>query len=167
MENVVTSGEGRDEKAKRQGPRRAGADGLFFTEVNGAIVKFSEPTPKGERVLDKAGWTPAGDYVLIQLLRHSSQSVGLDETVDLATEGTEVFRAFKSDRIFRFTLNRHGFEWGVGQDPGARTSRRRAMCRTTRSSSWNVKAMTWTSHRRMSSISAAPAPNTCGPKRSS
>jgi Multiubiquitin len=117
MENVVTSGEGRDEKAKRQGPRRAGADGLFFTEVNGAIVKFSEPTPKGERVLDKAGCTPAGDYVLIQLLRHSSQSVGLDETVDLATEGTELFRAFKSDRIFRFTLNGHGFEWGVAKIP--------------------------------------------------
>jgi hypothetical protein len=117
MENVVTGGEGRDDKAKGYGPRRAGADGLFFTEVNGAIVRFAEPTPTGERVLDKAGCTPAGDFVLIQLLRHSSQSVGLDETVDLAIKGTEVFRAFKSDRIFRFTLNGHGFEWGVAKIP--------------------------------------------------
>jgi hypothetical protein len=117
MENVATGGEGRDDQAKRHGPRRPGADGLFFTEVNGAIVKFSEPTPNGERVLDKAGCTPVGDFVLIQLLRHSSQSVGLDETVDLAMEGTEVFRAFKSDRIFRFTLNDHGFEWGIAKIP--------------------------------------------------
>jgi Multiubiquitin len=117
MENVVTGGEGRDDKAKGHGPRRPGADGLFFTEVNGAVVKFSEPTPRGERVLDKAACRPAGDFVLIQLLRHSCRSVGLDETVDLAMEGTEVFRAFKSDRIFRFTLNGHGFEWGVAKLP--------------------------------------------------
>jgi len=117
MENVVPGGEGRDEKAKRHGSRGPGADGQFFTEVNGEIVKFSELAPKGERVLDKAGCTPAGDYVLIQLLRHSSRSVGLDEAVDLAVEGTEVFRAFKSDRIFRFTLNGHGFEWGLAKIP--------------------------------------------------
>lgn len=117
MENVVTGGEGRDEEAKHHGPRGPGADGQFFTEVNGAMVKFSEPTPKGERVLDKAGCTPAVDYLLIQLLRHSSQSMGLDETVDLAMEGTEVFRAFKSDRIFRFTLNGHGFDWGAAKIP--------------------------------------------------
>ncbi|ATQ68964.1 MULTISPECIES: multiubiquitin domain-containing protein [Methylosinus] len=117
MENMVSSGQSRNEKANCQVSRRPGADGLFFTEVNGTIVKFSVPTPKGERVLDKAGCMPAGDYVLIQLLRHSSQSVGLDETVDLAVEGAEEFRAFKSDRIFRFTLNGHGFEWGVANIP--------------------------------------------------
>jgi hypothetical protein len=31
--------------------------------------------------------------------------------------GTEAFRAFKSDRIFRFTLNDHGFEWGADKIP--------------------------------------------------
>jgi hypothetical protein len=55
--------------------------------------------------------------VLIQLLRHSSRSVGLDEKVDLGAAGTEEFRAFKSDRIFRFTLNDHGYEWGVDKIP--------------------------------------------------
>jgi hypothetical protein len=37
--------------------------------------------------------------VLIQLLRHSSRSIGLDKTVDLGAGGTEEFRAFKSDRV--------------------------------------------------------------------
>ena len=85
--------------------------------MNGVTVKFSDRTPKGEHILDKAGLKPAGDYALIQLMRHSSRSIGLDETVDLRAEGTEVFRAFKSDRIFRFTLNGHGYEWGVDKIP--------------------------------------------------
>ncbi len=115
MENVVTGGE--SHQTQPQASRGPGPDGQFFTHVNGATVTFKEPTPKGEHILDKSGLKPAGDYVLIQLLRHSSRSVGLDETVDLRMEGTEEFRAFKSDRIFRFTLNGHGYEWGVSAIP--------------------------------------------------
>jgi hypothetical protein len=78
------------------GVRAPGADGQFFTTVNEVTVKFSAPTPKGEHILHKAGLEPAGDYALIQLMRHSSRSVGLDDKVDLRAEGTEVFRAFKT-----------------------------------------------------------------------
>jgi Multiubiquitin len=117
MENVVTGGQGRDDGVKGQRGRGPDAEGHFSTTVNGVTVKFSEAMPKGEHVLDKADLEPASDYVLIQLLTHSSRSVGLDETVDLRAEGTEVFRAFKSDRIFRFTNNGHGFEWGVDKIP--------------------------------------------------
>jgi hypothetical protein len=118
MENAITGGEGRDDNVKGyQGARTPGADGQFFTTVNETAVRFSEPTPNGEHILDKAGLKPAGDYALIQLMRHSSQSVGLDETVDLRVEGTEVFRAFKTAEIFRFTLNGHGYEWGAEKVP--------------------------------------------------
>ncbi|MBS0249262.1 MAG: multiubiquitin domain-containing protein [Proteobacteria bacterium] len=116
MENVGMSGQtGRESVKGGHETRGPGADGKFFTTVNGETVKFADQTPKGEAILDKAGLKPAGDYVLIQLLRHSSRSVGLDETVDLGAAGTEEFRAFKSDRIFRFTFNGHGYEWGVDQ----------------------------------------------------
>lgn len=115
MENVVTGGESRQTPA--QASRHPDPDGQFFTLVNSVTVTFEEPTPKGDHILDKAGLRSAGDYVLIQLLRHSSQSVGLDETVDLRLEGTEEFRAFKSDRILRFTLNSHGYEWGIDTIP--------------------------------------------------
>jgi hypothetical protein len=117
MENAVTRGQGRDDDVKLLATRHPGPDGQFFTTVNGATVKFAGQTPKGERVIDKAGLKPVSEYVLIQLMRHSSRSVGLDETVDLRAEGTEEFRAFKSDRIFRFTLNGHGYEWGVDKIP--------------------------------------------------
>lgn len=118
MENVVTGGEGRDISGKGQEAARApGLDGQFFTSVNGEMVKFANPEPKGAHILDKAGLKPAEDYALIQLLRRSSRSIGLDDTVDLRSAGTEEFRAFKSDRIFRFTLNGHGYEWGADKLP--------------------------------------------------
>jgi hypothetical protein len=118
MENVVTGGQGRDDNVKGQPePRAPGAGGKFFTTVNDMTVKFSDPTPKGERILERAGLTPVGDHALIQLMRHSSRSVGLDETVDLRAPGTEIVRAFKTDLIFRFTLNGHGYEWGVDKIP--------------------------------------------------
>lgn len=91
------------------------ADGSFATTVNGVAVKFAKPEPTGGRVLEKAGFDPVNDHVLILFTRHGSRSIGLDETVNLALAGTEVFRAFKSDRIFRFTLNGYGFEWGVAK----------------------------------------------------
>jgi len=114
MENAVTGGEGRDVGGEGQnGWRSPGQDGQFFTTVNGMTVKFTNPVPKGEHILDKAGFHPTGDFALIQLLGHSSRSIGLDDEVDLRAAGTEEFRAFKTDRIYRFTLNGHGFEWGA------------------------------------------------------
>jgi hypothetical protein len=111
MEQIATDGE----KPTGSGPHQVGAKGPFFAEVNGTVIEFSESSPSGEQVLKRAGCVPEGDYVLIQLLRHSSQSLGLNETVDLAMKGTEPFRAFKSDRIFCFTLDGHGFEWGEAE----------------------------------------------------
>lgn len=95
--------------------RAPDADGSFATTVNGVAVKFAKPDPTGGRVLEKAGFNPVNDHVLILFTRRGSRSIGLDETVNLAMAGTEVFRAFKSDRIFRFTLNGYGFEWGVAK----------------------------------------------------
>ncbi|MDF0523313.1 multiubiquitin domain-containing protein [Bradyrhizobium yuanmingense] len=113
MKTVDAGGQRRDENAQHTAARRTGSDGKFFTKVNGVEVKFSDASPKGERILDRAGFQPVSMHVLIQLMRHSSRSIGLDETVDLSAPGTEDFRAFKSDRIFRFVLNDHGFEWGI------------------------------------------------------
>lgn len=109
MQTEVTGGQGRDEAAAR----RPNPDGTYSTTVNGAAVISMEPTPTGAHILDKADLKPVTDYILIQLLGNSSRSIELDETVDLRAPGTEAFRAFKSDRIFRFTLNDHGFDWGA------------------------------------------------------
>lgn len=112
MQDEVTSGHGREEHIGGQAARRPDPDGKFFTTVNGAEVKFSDAKTSGAHILDRADLRPISEHVLIQLMGNSSRSISLDETVDLRTPGTEAFRAFRSDRIFRFTLNGHGFEWG-------------------------------------------------------
>jgi hypothetical protein len=113
METALTGGQGRDHHVETEAARRPGPDGMFFTTVNNTTVKFSDATPAGERILDKAGFKPAGDFVLIQLMGRGTRSIGLDETVNLTAPGTEAFRAFQNDRIFRFTLDDHGYEWGA------------------------------------------------------
>lgn len=113
MENVVTGGEDRQMTVQSQTSRGPGPDGLYVAVINGSAVKFESKTPTGQHILDKADLRPAGDFVLIQLLGHSTRSVGLDDTVDLGVSGNETFQSFKSDRIFCFTLNDHGYEWGA------------------------------------------------------
>jgi hypothetical protein len=71
--------------------------------------------PVGGQILAEAGFNPADEHVLVQILDHGSQSIGLDERVDLREPGKEVFRAFRSDRVFRLTIDGRGYEWGAGE----------------------------------------------------
>lgn len=113
MENAVTGGQGRDDNIEAQAARGPGPDGKFSITINDIVLKFSKSEPTGERMLEKGDFKPAGEFVLIQLMRRGTRSIGLAETVDLTNRGTEAFRAFKSDRIFRFIMDEHGFEWGA------------------------------------------------------
>ena len=92
-----------------------GDDGKFVISVDDVQLQLAEPVLDGERILDEAGFQSAEDYVLIQLLLPGTRSVGLDESVDLRQKGSRVFRAFKSDRIFLFTVDGVGYEWGVAK----------------------------------------------------
>jgi hypothetical protein len=112
MENVETGGQGRDDNIDAAAARGIGPDGQFLAKVNEIEVRFPDPIQEGAHILGKAGFVPPGDHVLIQLRLHSTFSIGLDEQVDLREPGTDTFRAFKSDRIFRFTLDEHGYDWG-------------------------------------------------------
>ena len=96
---------------------RDGNDGKCVISVDDDQLEIAEPVLDGGRILDRARLRPAEDYVLIQLLLPGTRSVGLDEAVDLRQEGSRAFRAFKSDRIFRFTVDDVGYEWGVAKIP--------------------------------------------------
>ena len=82
------------------GVRPGVGGGEFVISVNGVEAKFADPVPDGGQILGESGFLPAADHVLIQLLRHGTRSIGLDESVDLRQKGTEAFRAFKSDPRF-------------------------------------------------------------------
>ena len=66
MEKEVATRESRPGAVQAEAVRGPGPDGQFFTLINGVTVKFKEPTPQGEHILDKAGLKPPDDYVLIQ-----------------------------------------------------------------------------------------------------
>jgi hypothetical protein len=87
--------------------------GVFSVSVNDRPLQLDDPKPAARQVLVAAGFNPADECVLIQVLRDSTRSVALDETIDLRGPDKEVFWAFKMDRVFRFTLDGRGFEWGA------------------------------------------------------
>lgn len=91
------------------------SDRTYTATVNRRVANFSEPVPEGRKILSAAGFEPADDHVLIQLLRHGTRSIGLDESVDLRKQGHEAFEAFHSDRIYRFTIDERGYDWGTGR----------------------------------------------------
>lgn len=85
----------------------------FRYTLNGQDRAINDSIPLGRQLLTAGGFVPADDHVLIELLAHRTRSVGLDEQVDLSAPGREHFRAFRSDRLYVFTVDGNGYEWGT------------------------------------------------------
>lgn len=81
--------------------------------VNGKVFRSADGQVTGREILSAAGFDPADEHVLIHLMTKGTQSRGIDEKVDLRADGSEVFRAFSSDRALSFTVDGRGFEWGA------------------------------------------------------
>ena len=90
-----------------EGPQR------LAVTVNSTTLYLTDPIPTGQQILEEAGFLPADEHVLIRLIRHGTRSVGLDEAVTLEGTEVEVFAAFRTDRIFLFTIDGRGYEWGT------------------------------------------------------
>lgn len=85
----------------------------FAFLVNSVPYRSRDRQIDGGEVLEKSGYLPADQHVLIQILEQGSKSIGLNEKVDLREEGIEQFRAFDGDRIHGFTVQMRGWEWGA------------------------------------------------------
>jgi hypothetical protein len=94
-------------------PPRPG-DAAFEMVVDGKTFSIGDPVPLGRQLLSVAEREPVDAFVLIELVTKGTRSIGLDEPVDLRVPGREAFQTFESDRLFRFTLNDRGYEWGAG-----------------------------------------------------
>ena len=103
-------------------PHDHNSPGLFRIEVNGHEIEFANPTPHGREILLTAGLKPSDEHVLIELLHHGTEMIGLDQEVDLRGPDRKAFRAFLSDRVFLFTVDGHGYQWGTSviTEPGLR-----------------------------------------------
>jgi hypothetical protein len=85
----------------------------FRITINGHDLALADPLPIGRQILTEAGFNPPDEHVLIELLPRRTRSIGLNEEIDLRTPGRESFRAFRSDRMFLFTVDGNGYEWGA------------------------------------------------------
>jgi len=86
---------------------------FFRIEVNGRELELCDPTPDGRQILLAAGLEPADEHVLIEVLHPGTRSIELEQKVDLQGPKPKVFRAFRSDRLYLFTLDGLGYEWGA------------------------------------------------------
>ena len=83
-------------------------------KIDGKKFEFDDPKPLGRQLLDKAGKRPVEEHVIFMFLDNGlMEDINLDELVDLRKPGIEKFITFKTDRIFRFLLDGHSFEWGA------------------------------------------------------
>lgn len=87
----------------------------FDVVVNGKPFTIHDPKPDARAILVAAEFTPADECILIRQSTEGTQVVTLGELVDLRPDGTERFSAFRSDRIYRFTVDGRGFDWGAGE----------------------------------------------------
>ena len=67
------------------------------------------------RYVTRLVFRPASDHVLIKIGNGAGQSIGLDEPVDLKSAQPPCFVSFRTDRVYSFTLNERGFEWGAAE----------------------------------------------------
>jgi hypothetical protein len=90
-----------------------GHDKYVFT-VDGALHWTADKILNGNQIRDTAGKVPASDFVLIQIVEENGSSIGLDDHVKFVEGEAAVFLTFPSDRIFTFTVDERGWEWGAG-----------------------------------------------------
>ncbi len=85
-----------------------GVDGLDFKHV-----QVPEATPTGGHILHAAGLPETDDISLLAILADGEfEEVLLNQVFDLHHRGVERFVAFRTDRLFKFTLNGRLVQWG-------------------------------------------------------
>ncbi|MES3093672.1 multiubiquitin domain-containing protein [Sphingomonas aerolata] len=80
--------------------------------INNQTLPISDALMTGRQIRTEGGFDPASEYVLIVVEDRGTRSIGLDEKVALDPAGSTEFHVFESDRVYSFTLDERGYEWG-------------------------------------------------------
>jgi hypothetical protein len=89
-----------------------GHDKYKFT-VDGVPHGTGDKIMDGGQIREAAGKVPASDFVLIQIVEGSGRSISLEDDVKFVDSETAIFLSFPSDRVFTFTVDERGWEWGA------------------------------------------------------
>jgi hypothetical protein len=81
--------------------------------VNGNGFESPDPLIDTREILNVSGYRPADEHILIRIDDRRTFALDLERKTDLTEKGVEAFRAFNSDRDFRFLVDGRGFDWGM------------------------------------------------------
>ncbi len=115
--NELQNSEIEDIEACAREGRRPRDTGPYRVRVGDPLFRYQEiivadPIPTGRTLRELAEFQPPEQFVCFAVLASGLlEEVRVDETIDLRN-GVEKFLAFKSDRIFRFTINGAEYQWG-------------------------------------------------------
>ena len=87
-------------------------DGEAEYPVNGERMTFDDSKVTGRQVLTAGGFTPASEHQLILVFKGRTHLVQDDDEVDLSAKTGGHLRAFRSDRLFTFSVNEVSQVWG-------------------------------------------------------
>ena len=91
-----------------------GREKYKFT-IDGAPHGTNDKIMDGDQIRETAGKAPASDFVLIQIVDGSGRSIGLEDNVEFTKGQSATFLSFRSDRVFTFTVDERGWEWGAAK----------------------------------------------------
>ncbi len=76
-------------------------------------IEVIDPMPLGRQILELARAHPIDEFSVFAMLPDGDfEDVRLDEPFDLRGRGTEKFIVFRTDRLFKFTIDNRQMEWG-------------------------------------------------------
>jgi len=85
----------------------------FEFTVDGALHGAGDKVMDGSQIREVAGLLPASEYVLIQIIDGTGRSIGLEDEVAFDAKEKATFISSRGDRIYTFTVNERGWEWGA------------------------------------------------------
>jgi hypothetical protein len=105
------------EAAIREGrglhPARAYRIKVADETLNFRPIEVIDPMPLGRQILEAAGGHSIDEFSVFALMPDGDfEDVRLDELFDLRGRGTEKFIIFRTDRLFKFTIDNRQMEWG-------------------------------------------------------
>jgi hypothetical protein len=81
--------------------------------LNFRPIEVIDPMPVGRQILEAADAQPFEEFSIFAMLPNGDfEDVRLDEPFDLRGHGTEKFIVFRTDRLFKFTIDNRQMEWG-------------------------------------------------------
>lgn len=85
----------------------------FEFTVDGTTHGTSDEVMDGDQIREAAGLIPASDFILIQIIDSIGRSIGLEDEVAFRRNEKASFVSARGDRIYTFTVNERGWEWGA------------------------------------------------------